>query len=52
METLGSKVYYIKNILDGKLSDKYLLVYTGGEFLKTAEDESAFMYQSDNALLI
>ena len=52
METLGDKIYDIKKILDKKLDDNYLLLYTGGEFSKINEHESGFMYQSDNALLI
>ncbi|MBN2251377.1 MAG: hypothetical protein JW724_04815 [Candidatus Altiarchaeota archaeon] len=52
METLGERVYQIKNILDEKLGDKYLLIYSGGEFLKLGENEIAFMYQSDNAFMI
>ena len=52
METLGDKIYDVKKILDKKINDHYLLIYTGGEFSKINEHESAFMYQSDNALLI
>jgi len=52
METLGDKIYDVKKILDEKLEDNYLLLYVGGEFSKINENEFAFMYQSDNALLM
>jgi len=52
METLGNNIYNVKKILDKKLGDDYLLLYVGGEFTKISDDEFAFMYQSDNALLM
>jgi len=52
LETLGANAYLIKDLLDKKIKGDYLTIYVGGEYSKLNESERAFMYQSDNAILL
>jgi hypothetical protein len=50
LETLGSRVYDVKEIIDKKITDAYLGIFTAGEYITINGDVSC-MYQSDNSML-
>jgi len=50
LETLGSKVYDVRAIINKKITDDYLGIFTAGEYSRINRETSC-MYQSDNSIL-
>jgi len=50
LETLGSRVYDVKKIIDDNILGDYLGIFTAGEYSRISNN-TAYMFQSDNSML-